>query len=55
MISQMKDLKDENRRLKKMYARMSMQAELLKEALGEKRRGHLNAERWPGKQWHCPE
>jgi len=29
MISQMKALEDENRRLKKMYAEMSMQAELL--------------------------
>ena len=36
MISQMKALEDENRRLKKMYAEMSMQAELLKEALGKK-------------------
>ncbi len=36
MLSQMKALEDENRRLKKMYAEMSMQAELLKEALGEK-------------------
>jgi putative transposase len=36
MISQMKALEDENRRLKKMYAKMSMQAELLKEALGKK-------------------
>ena len=36
MISQMKGLEDENRRLKKMYAEMSMQAELLKEALGKK-------------------
>jgi len=27
---------DENRRLKKMFAEMSMQAELLKEALGKK-------------------
>ena len=36
MISQMKALEDENRRLKKMYAEMSMQAELLKEALGQK-------------------
>jgi putative transposase len=34
MISQMKSLEDENRRLKKMYAEMSMQAELLREALG---------------------
>jgi putative transposase len=36
MISQMKALEDENRRLKKMYAEMSMQAELLKEAHGKK-------------------
>ena len=36
MISQMKALEDENRRLKKMYAEMSMQAELLKEALEKK-------------------
>ena len=36
MISQMKALEDENRLLKKMYAVMSMQAELLKEALGKK-------------------
>ena len=36
MISQMKALEDENRRLKKMYAEMSMQAELLKEAIGKK-------------------
>ncbi len=36
MISQMKALEDENRRLKKMYAEMSMQAELLKEGLGKK-------------------
>jgi putative transposase len=35
MISQMKALEDENRRLKKMYTEMSMQAELLKEALGK--------------------
>ena len=36
MISQMKALEDDNRRLKKMYAEMSMKAELLKEALGKK-------------------
>lgn len=35
MISQMKALEDENWRLKKMYAGMSMQAEFLKEALGK--------------------
>jgi len=38
MISQMKALENENRRLKKMYSEMSMQAELLKEALGKKTR-----------------
>jgi len=36
MISQMKALEEENRRLKKMYAEMRMQTELLKEALGKK-------------------
>ena len=36
MISQMKTPEDENRRLKKMYAEMSMQAEHLKEAPGKK-------------------
>ena len=36
MISQMRALEDENQRLKKMYAEMSMQAELLKDALGKK-------------------
>ena len=36
MIGQMKALEGENLSLKKMYAEMSMQAELLKEALGKK-------------------
>ena len=36
MISQMKGLEDENRRLKRMFADLSMQADLLKEALGKK-------------------
>ncbi len=36
MISDMKAMEDENRRLKKMYAELSMQNELLKEALGKK-------------------
>lgn len=35
MISQMKSLEDENRRLKRMFADLSMQADLLKEALGK--------------------
>ena len=36
MVSQMKAMEDENRRLKRMYADLSMQAGLLKEALGKK-------------------
>ena len=37
MVSEMKAMADENRRLKRMYAEMSMQNDLLKEALGNKR------------------
>ncbi len=36
MVSQMKSIADENRRLKRMYAEMSMQNDLLKEVLGKK-------------------
>lgn len=36
MISQMKAMSQENQRLKKMYAEISMQNDLLKEALGKK-------------------
>ena len=35
MVSQMKALEEENRRLKRMYAELNMQANLLKEALGK--------------------
>ena len=36
MVSQMKAMEEENRRLKKMFAELSMQNDLLKEALGKK-------------------
>jgi putative transposase len=36
LISQMKAMEDENRRLKRMYADLSMQVDLLREALGKK-------------------
>jgi putative transposase len=36
MMSSMKAMEDENRRLKKMFAELSMQNELLREALGKK-------------------
>ena len=38
MISEMTNMAKENRRLKRMYAEMSMQNDLLKEALGKKRK-----------------
>jgi len=36
LVAEMKDMAEQNRRLKKMYAEMSMQNELLKEALETK-------------------
>ena len=36
MMAALKTTQDENRRLKKMFAELSMQNELLKEALGKK-------------------
>ena len=36
MISQLKSIEDENRRLKKMFAELSMQNELFEETLGKK-------------------
>jgi len=36
MMVEMKSMAEENRRLKRMYAEMSMQNDLLKEALGKK-------------------
>ena len=37
MVSEMKAMADENRGLKRIYAEMSMQNDLLKDALGKKR------------------
>lgn len=36
MVARMKELEDENRRLKKMYADAQLSADLLKEALSKK-------------------
>ncbi len=36
MVNEMKSIQEENRRLKKMFAELSMQNELLKEALARK-------------------
>ena len=35
LIAEMKDMAEQNRRLKRMYAEMSMQKDLLMEALGK--------------------
>ena len=45
MVSQMKAMEEENRRLKRMYADLSMQNDLLKEALGKKSRSAISAPR----------
>ncbi len=47
LISEMKAMAEENRRLKRTFADVSMQNDLLKEALGKKCDGQLNAESWP--------
>jgi len=36
LMSQLKELQDENRRLKKMYAEAQLSADLLKEAMSKK-------------------
>ena len=36
MVSRMKELEDENRRLKKMYAEVQLQADVLKEVMQKK-------------------
>jgi putative transposase len=65
LISQMKAIEDENRRSKRMNADLSMQADLLKEALGksdaaiqcpEGKCVHVpwvEAARWPRKRWRA--
>src|SRR5690606_3784080 len=47
MVARMKELEEENRRLKKLYADAQLSADLLKEALTKKWQGHLSAGRWP--------
>lgn len=36
MVTRLKELEDENRRLKKMYAEVQLQADVLKEAMAKK-------------------
>ncbi|MFT7107562.1 MAG: putative transposase [Yoonia sp.] len=50
MVSQMKAMEEENRRLKRMYADLSMQADLLKEKPLEKSDGAVST---PRDGWEC--
>ena len=52
MMSRMKELEDENRRLKKMYLAEKLKAEIAAESLAKKWCGHLVGARWPRK-WCC--
>lgn len=47
LMSRLKELEEENRRLKKMYAEAQLSADIVKEALAKKWWGHLIAGRWP--------
>ena len=47
MMSRMKELEEENRRLKKMYLEEKLKAEIVSEALEKKWWGHLAEGRWP--------
>jgi len=46
MMARLKELEEENRRLKKMYAEERLKAEIVAEALAKKWYRHLNGGRW---------
>ena len=46
-LKRLRDLEEENRRLKKMYAELSLDHEIVKEALRKKWYGLLNVVSWP--------
>jgi putative transposase len=46
LMARLKELEDENRRLKKMYAEERLKAEIVKEALEKKWFRHLTIVRW---------
>jgi putative transposase len=45
-LKRLRQLEEENNRLKRMYATLSMDLELLKEALGKKLNRDLSGEKW---------
>ena len=50
LMAKMKELEDENRRLKKMYVDAQMRALIVEEALAKKEAGHLIDAKWPRRQ-----
>ena len=50
MMKRLKELEDENRRLKKMYTEERIKADIARDALQKKWQGHLIARRWHNKQ-----
>ena len=50
LMARMRELEEENRRLKKMYAEERLKAEIIQEALEGKLSGHLSNGRWPGRR-----
>src|SRR6195952_6053342 len=47
MMTRMKELEEENRRLRKMYMDEKLKAEIVSEALAKKWGGHFDGARWP--------
>ena len=50
LMAKMKELEDENRRLKKIYVDAQMRALIVEEALAKKYPGHFSGARWPRQQ-----
>jgi putative transposase len=46
LMKRMKELEDENKRLKKMYAEERIKADIRQEIIEGKLQSHLNVERW---------
>jgi putative transposase len=50
LMGRMKELEEENRRLKKLYIEAQIKTDAVAEALAKKLSGHLADARWPGGQ-----
>ena len=52
MVKRLKELEEENSRLKKMYAEEKLISDIRKEVIEKKWQGHLSAKRWPAELLH---